>query len=405
MIIDKVKAKEAGVNVERLAYLDKFLTDAAHKMVSPAIAICAARGDTEVFSGAYGLASPDGPPLQLDMITEVQSVTKPFTATMIMMLQEDGLLDLADPLQKYFPEFSGPDKEGVCLWHLLAHVSGMSNQTTGEFLQDFIKTVLRDQAPGSDSTWEERSAAVDEVRRRMGYTDEELRAERSEDFLCKMKMLAPLDAKPNTRFDYCSFGYEVSRLLIEKISGEKMADFAARRLFTPLGMKDSHFVLPEEKWPRVLLRLESCRAGEWLNSEQDRITYSGSSGLKTTVPDLLRFGRMFLDKGTLDGARILSPATVRTMTRDHNPGIPQSFWIGRKFDSNWGLGWNIRCRKFDDMGVLRSANAYDHAGYGGARLLVDPDHALVAAYYIVDQPDEGHVLHGRVADILLSALD
>jgi CubicO group peptidase (beta-lactamase class C family) len=92
------------------------------------------------------------------------------------------------------------------------------------------------------------------------------------------------------------------------------------------------------------------------------------------------------------------------MATDYNQGIPQSFWKGKWFGSNWGLGWNVRAGKQDDMGILRSDSAYDHAGYGGARLLVDPEWDLVVAFYMVDQLDDDYILHAKTTNIIYSAL-
>ena len=127
MIIDSVQAKTLGVNTDRLAYLDRFLAKAAVNGLSDSTAICVARKGVEIFHGAYGPASPGGPPLPLDMITEIASSTKPVVATLAMMLQEDGLIDLTDQLDQYYPDFVGEDKDGVCLHHLLTHTSGLDD--------------------------------------------------------------------------------------------------------------------------------------------------------------------------------------------------------------------------------------------------------------------------------------
>jgi len=168
---------------------------------------------------------------------------------------------------------------------------------------------------------------------------------------------------------------------------------------------DSHMVLPKEKWPRVLLRAKSCRGSDWFNSEQGWVSYFGSSGLKTTVRDMLRFGLMCCNQGTLDGVRILSPASVRAMTRDYNAGFPPEAWKHQVLGSNWTLGWNIHAGKFDDLGILRSFAAYDHAGYGGSRLFIDPENDLVYSSYMVDQNNDDYVLIGKITNILYSALD
>jgi CubicO group peptidase (beta-lactamase class C family) len=115
---------------------------------------------------------------------------------------------------------------------------------------------------------------------------------------------------------------------------------------------------------------------------------------------------MYLNMGTLDGVRIISPATVRLLTRNHNAGLPDSFWLGRHLSANWGLGWDVKENKIDDLGMLHSPNSYNHGGYGGARILIDPDYDLVVSVYIREQREESFYDNMNYAmDILYSALN
>ena len=143
-----------------------------------------------------------------------------------------------------------------------------------------------------------------------------------------------------------------------------------------------------------------------MNSDDILTNTSASGGLKSTMADLTRFGQMFLQGGTLGGARILSPASVRLMTTDNNSELPDSFWRGRYLGSNWGFGWDVKNGKKDDLGLLRGERSYNHCGFGGARLHVDPDAALVVAFNIVEH-DEGEAClnHSNSMNILYSALD
>ena len=189
----------------------------------------------------------------------------------------------------------------------------------------------------------------------------------------RLKLMAPLKSDPHTAFDYCSTAYALLGRLIEKLTGEDLDSYAAKRLFKPLGMTDTHFNLPKEKWHRVLKRDPSfCFAG-WLNSDFVLTDLGGAGSMKSTVRDLAQLGQMYLQEGTLDGNELLSPATVRLLTTNHNARLPDSFWFGRILGSAWGLGWHVRCGKRDDLGLLRSDRTYDHGGAGGARLVIDPD--------------------------------
>jgi CubicO group peptidase (beta-lactamase class C family) len=93
------------------------------------------------------------------------------------------------------------------------------------------------------------------------------------------------------------------------------------------------------------------------------------------------------------------------MTTDHNAKLPPSFWGDRWLSCSWGLGWNVCFGKKDDLGLLRSPRAYDHAGAGGGRLIIDPDNSLVAAFYVVEKTAMSYEYQSTVANILYSALD
>jgi CubicO group peptidase (beta-lactamase class C family) len=196
-------------------------------------------------------------------------------------------------------------------------------------------------------------------------------------------------------------------LLVEKISGGTLEEFAREYIFEPLGMHDTYWRMPKSKLNRYPRRPKGHKGTPWLDSENfARKNTSVGGGLKSSMADLLRFGRMYLNGGTLDGKRILSPASVRLLTKNANEGVPDSLWFGRWLKADWGLGWNIKGDKIDDLGMLRSPRAYDHGGYGGARLLIDPDAELVAAIYMAEKEDDSVYDDMNCAvDILYGALD
>ena len=135
-----------------------------------------------------------------------------------------------------------------------------------------------------------------------------------------------------------------------------------------------------------------------LDSEQ------GGNGLKSTVADLTRFGQMYLNHGTLDGVRVLSPASIRELVANHNGKLPPAVYDGEEFDSSWGLGWNVKESKKDDSGILRSPRSFEHAGFGCTRLLCDPDADVVAAYFTVCITDT-YVNLNRFNNIVIGAIN
>jgi CubicO group peptidase (beta-lactamase class C family) len=391
------------VNAKRMEVLDAFLRKLTEQDVHPSSVVKVLYNGLEIFSGAYGVSRPGGLPLETDAIFPMASVTKPVTATLLAILQEDGEIDFCDRLSRYFPAFSGGMKDQVELWQLLCHSSGMSDELIYPYVDTFIKEELGITLP-ENPTPEEISRIVTEARKVLGLPEEDSPAAREEAELL-LRLKAPLARDPHTGFEYSGFAYGLLGKLVEKVSGETIERFARRRLFEPLGMADSHYLLPRDKWQRVVKRDPSFCFAEGLNSDGELTNTNGAGGLKSTVPDLARFGQMFLQEGAYGNAQILSPASVRLMTTNYNADLPPSSWFGRMLSSAWALGWHVRCGKKDDLGLLRSDNTFDHGGAGGARLVVDPDNGLVISMYLVDKERfESYANHSRVANIVYSAL-
>ncbi|MCL2420559.1 MAG: beta-lactamase family protein [Defluviitaleaceae bacterium] len=410
MAITEAARKDAdklSISLPRLQVLDDFLKREIAEETHPAAAVTILRRGVEIFHGAYGVGALDGTPLRDDAIYPLASVTKPVTATMIAMLQEDGRIDIWDRLQQYFPDFVGEGKDEVLLWHLLTHTSGMEDGAVYSYTNDVIQHVLGLKSPGDNASDEDHLDFGMQVRDKMGLPKAPRSWESAGEAYSIIRRGAPLKNKPEQQFSYFNNGYGMLGQIIENISGESLDVIYQKNLFEPLGMLDTHFNLPREKWPRVIKRAEKWKHSDWLNSDEACMSGNGASGLKSTMRDLARFGQMWLQNGTLDDVRILSPASVREFTTNHNAKIPPAFWLARSLSSNWAFGWNIRDDKKDDMGMLRSNKAYDHAGAGGARLMIDPEHDLVMAFYIVEPDDETkpYPLHSRIANIIYSALD
>ncbi len=392
-------ADTLGVNIDRLRYLDGYLQKLVEKGDHSFIAFHALRRGVKIFEGNYGVQKPGGGPLREDAIYGVASVTKPFTATCLAILQEDGLVDFWEPVQKYFPEFEGEGKNGVLIWHFLTHVSGWDEDAAYGWAADYIRNKLGIALP---EFGEDQTSALMAAREKLNMP-ETASAWEVLSFLAKK---APLKTPIGTAFAYNSIGYEMLGLLVERISGMSLEAFARARIFDPLGMEDAHWALPRDKYDRYVYREPHFRGGDYRNTEESLQSTSAAGGLKITMRDQLIFGQMFLQNGTLGGKRILSPATVRLMTTDQNAQIPDSFWRGRMLGSNWGYGWDVKNGKKDDFGMLRNDVSYCHCGFGGARLHVDPAAELVIALYIVEQEEEKACENmSTAANILYSALD
>jgi CubicO group peptidase (beta-lactamase class C family) len=400
-------ADTLGVNLETLCYLDSFLQSFVDRGEHSFISFYVLRRGTLIFNGNYGVQTPGGEPLREDAIYPVASVTKPFTATCCAILQERGLLDFWDKLQKYFPGFTGEGKEKVLLWHLLCHTTGMTDTTTYKFIAAYIADELGIKIPEENgNNKDEIRALYMQARDKMGLPKMESSVKAVKELFFEIGQKAPLDSEPGTAFTYYGVSYDLIARIVERVSGKSLEEFARENIFEPLGMRDTHWFLPVEKRDRMVRRDPSFKGGQWLNSEDTMVSTSASGGLKSSMADLARFGQMFLQGGTLGGKRIISPATVRLMTKDQNEKLPDTYWQDRRLRSNWGLGWDIKNGKKDDLGMLRSERSYNHGGYGGARLLIDPDAELVVAIYMVEQREDSFYDDmGTAVNVLYAALD
>jgi len=153
---------------------------------------------------------------------------------------------------------------------------------------------------------------------------------------------------------------------------------------------------------------ERAKAYPWWNTEDNYNNESGGGGLKSTANDLSRFMRMIVDGGVCGDGRILSKASIRQMSANHNEGVPSGEGSNSYTKwSAWSLGWN-KADKKDDSGMLRGAAALDHGGWGGTKVLLDADAkltvALLTAMYDMED-DEQPILYGPVFNILYSAFD
>jgi CubicO group peptidase (beta-lactamase class C family) len=389
-------ADALGICLERLNVVDEYCHRAVDEMKHAFIGFRILRRGQLIFSGEYGTQTPNGEPLRADAIYPLQSETKPVLATCAAILQEDGRFDFYNKLQQYRPEFTGEMKDEVIMWQLLCHTSGIDDTAQSQFIGELLGEV-------KDG---ERAAAYYNARARLGLPEVPFSQAAANEASAIAMLRAPLASKPGTKFSYSSYCYNLIKSIIEDITGETLEQFAKRKIFDPLGMTDTHWFLPHEKRDRFVIRDESLKGGPWINSEQSMTSTNAAGGLKSTLDDMAKFGQMWLQNGTLNGQRIISPATVKMMTRDHNAKVPPSDWFGRVFGANWGLGWDLKGDKTDDHGFLRSPRSYNHGGYGGACLLIDPDYDLVFSGYFCEvaetsQNDD----FGPVFNILYSSFD
>jgi beta-lactamase class C len=278
-----------------------------------------------------------------DALFAVASVTKPFTATAVMQLVEQGALSLDQPVAEILPEFAGPGKERITLRHFLTHTSGLP-----EYAED--NQEIRAQHLGLDAF----------VR---SY--------------CRGAPMFP----PGARWSYSNFGFGLAGEIIARYSGAGYHEYVASRILEPLGMRESWLLPPESVWKRiaeVALPTEPRTDHERYNSPYFRRLGIPWGGLYTTPEDLAVFAQAFLQGGAHDGHRILSPASAREMTRNQLREPASADGVAPWRAPSWGIGWDVKGTKAPHCsGALTSPGTFGHTGSSGSMLWADPALELV----------------------------
>jgi CubicO group peptidase (beta-lactamase class C family) len=320
-------------------------------------------------------------PLQADAIFWIASMTKPVTSVAAMMLVEEGKLDLAAPVNRYLPELkdmmvgvetidpaSGqsrlalePQNRPMTVEDLLRHTSGLVYFDHGDtavhklYRDSYVKGLARDST--------------------------------LKDFVSRVARL-PLAHQPGEVWEY-GHSADVLGRVIEVASGQPLDQFLDSRLFKPLGMVDTGFWVPPEK----LTRLIDPPAGAVMlpdrNVDKPTTLFSGGGGLVSTAADYLRFCQMLLNRGELDGVRILSPATVSRMTTNSlPPDIRFTGGMGPSGGATFGLGFGIRSDAASSW-VPGSVGSFTWSGAWGTYFWVDPAEQLIAIQLIHVATDFG----------------
>ncbi len=364
------------VDANRFDRIDQLVESAIRGGELPgAVVLVWHRGET-VYRRAFGRRSVTPVPEAMtpDTIFDLASLTKVVaTAPAVMMLVEDGLIRLRDPVARYLPGFDRHGKARITVEHLLTHTSGLRPDFPLE--QEF-------QGYATAVT-----LAIDE---------------------------RPVDP-PGTRVVYSDINFIVLAELVARISGEPFNQFVERRLYEPLGMSTTGFLPAREERPRIA-PTEPCRPLGWpcgaaAGASMLRGTVhdptarrmggvAGHAGLFGTADDLARFGAMLLAGGALDETRVLAPLTVARMTR---PATPPGMAERR------GLGWDISSRYSSNRGDLFSTGSYGHTGFTGTSIWVDPATQTVVIFLSnrVHPDGTGDVvaLRGRVATLAAAAVE
>lgn len=332
MTLGTATPAEVGLDPARLARAEKIVTDGIESGEYTAGVYLVARRGKVAAQGAFGRhADGDAPEARIDSIFDMASMTKPVsTATSLMMLVEQGMLHLNQPVTDFFPDRKLPHLSNVTIKQLLTHTSGLP-----AWCDLFSKVGTRE-------------AAIEQL------------------------LQIALEAVPGTRYAYSCMGYIALGLVIERITGMPLEKFAAERVFKPLGMKDSGYNPPLDLCDRIVSTSNSrgrdyCLRGEVHDENAHAMEgNAGNAGLFSTAPDIAIYSQMMLNGGEYGGVRILSPLSVKRMISSQiDPSI-----------GGQGLGYFTRPNEMTPCADLFSARAAGHTGFTGTSFLLDPEYGV-----------------------------
>ena len=368
-----------GFDRERLENLDVMLQSYVDQGEIAGSVTLILRNGRVAYSDAKGMQDIEaGTPMAEDSIFRIASQTKAIISTAIMVLHERGDLKITDPLSNFFPAWAD------------ARV-GMLNDA-GELKLEAASRpiILRDLLTHTSGigygNWIGGSAPVMSTWADAGFNGWYFASENEPigELITKMAAL-PQFAQPGQQWIY---GYNLDILggVIEVASGKPLNEFLADEIFSPLGMNDTQFYLPQEKADRLTTVYqgkagggiepapsEGSRFGQGDYVNGPRTTFSGGAGLLSTASDYAKFLQMTLNGGKLNGARILSPKTVELMVTDHIAAI------GFRPGEGMGLGFSV----LKDLGARGTQGSVGEYGWGGAyhsTYWVDPVENLVVVY-------------------------
>jgi CubicO group peptidase (beta-lactamase class C family) len=369
--------EEAAMSPERIEGVKKMAAGWVENGTHPALVVLVARRGIIVLHEAYGRLTPepDSPPLRTDSIFPLASGTKPITATCAMLLVQDGLIGLNRPVRDYLPEFKGDGKDAVLVHHLLTHTSGLRSEDVQGFLR---------KQTGSPGLAVEAMDYPEYVRLVCG---------------------APLSGLPGEEMSYLNLNYTLLGEIVRRSGGRTLEDFARQRLFKPLGMKDTAYVVAESDRSRVVKRQPQALMAEMLNSQHLQGRPDGGAGAFATALDIAVLLQMFLNQGSYGDVRILGRRAIAEMTCNQIPGVSTFFRGEFHKEASWGYGWGIKGNEKWAYygGDINSPRTFSHGGAGGIFYWVDPVNETVGVYFSVALERVRSGLHRYCADLFINA--
>ena len=348
-----------GLDAARLAEIPRrmkaFVADGT---ISGSVTLVARHGQVASLEAAGFTDLTARKPMQTDNLFWIASMTKPITAVAVLQLQDEGKLNIEDPVEKYLPEFKGQwlvqDKGNdkltlirparpITLRDLLTHTSGLGDVAS----------------PRPDATLAELV---------MAYSQQ------------------PLRFPPGSKWEYCNSGINTLGRVVEVVSGFKFEEFLQNRIFYPLDLKDTTFWPTPRQAKRVAKSYKPAKNGgleEADNyfikgglSDRKRTPYP-AGGLFSTARDVAHFYQMTLNGGRFEGRKVISPESLALMTRTQTDEIKTGFTEGM----SWGLGFQV-VKEPQGVTAMLSPGTFGHGGAYATQSWADPKRDLILVLMI-----------------------
>jgi CubicO group peptidase (beta-lactamase class C family) len=394
-----MSAEELGFLPDRLARIsDHIQANYLDNGKLPFASLLVGRGDDIALNWSSGVAE--------DAIFRIASMTKPVTSVAFMQLVEQGKVALTDPVAKYIPEFAG----------LGVFVAGGGNVpfvSRPPATPMRIVDVLR-HTTGFTYSFQERSN-VDAAYRK---TDVESWTRSTSQSFVDTLATIPLEFDPGTQWNY-SVSTDVLGILIERISGQSLADYFSEQIFAPLGMDDTFFTVPADRAARLpqcfafdaekKMKLFDEAGAESLWAKGWSFN-SGGGGLASSVADFHRFCRMLLNGGALDGVQIISPKTLELMTANHLPDGKDLTQLSKSLFSEAemaGIGFGLGfATTIDSAATLTPCSTGDFywGGMYSTAFFVDPVEDIIMIFMTQLMPSSTYPVRREIKTMIYSAL-
>lgn len=380
---------------ERIAQIDSLLQDfVSSGQVAGISALVFEKGE-EAYFGAYGHADREkGIPMDRNTLVQIYSMTKPLTGTALMTLYETGAFQLDDPLTKYAPEFENmqvftgldengnmllePVKRPITIRDITRHTAGFPNRPNVPGLG----AALTASAPL------DRNNTLTEMAEKFGAL--------------------PLWFQPGAQWEYGP-SVDVQAFMVERISGVPYREYLQKHVLDPLGMNDTRYFVPEEDRNRfsAMYFRDSVGTLSQLPDSTAKIEQfehwplaRGGWGLTSSLDDYMKFARMLLGKGSIDGVTVLKPETVALMSTNHLPdSVTERAWLPSKGEVGFGIDFAVRVappKTVDEN--YGEVGEFFWDGAASTLFWVDPKNELAAVLFVQLFPYDPIKLHKKFRD-------